>query len=67
MKFQAIQKMGKEMGLPVYRRKKTDLIRDIQNAEGNMACFGTDRVAECGEDGCLWRQDCESVNATAAA
>ena len=67
MKFQAIQKKGKEMGVPVYRRKKADLIRDIQNAEGNMPCFGSDRVAVCGEDGCLWRQDCVSLSKPVAA
>ena len=66
MKLQQIQKMAKGMGLNAYRRKKVDLIRDIQDREGNMACFATDRVADCGEDECLWRADCMSANPRAA-
>jgi hypothetical protein len=64
VKFQSVQSMAKAMGVPIYRRKKVDLIRVIQTAEGNLACFGTERVAICEEGDCLWRQDCLSLSAS---
>lgn len=43
-------KMGK-MG-------KMDLVRAIQSAEGNWACFGTAIDGNCDQTGCRWREDC---------
>lgn len=62
MRFQDIQKMAKGLGLKPYRMKKTDLIQSIQGAEKNIPCFDTARVNECGEEGCLWRDDCRKLN-----
>jgi len=58
MKFNQIRKMAKEMGINTYRMKKIDIIHSIQRAENNMQCYGTDRVVQCGEESCLWRNDC---------
>lgn len=58
MKYQEIQKIAKGMGIKAFGLGKADLIRRIQEREGNIPCYGTDRVGWCGEEGCLWRPDC---------
>ena len=62
MTFNEIKKMAKESGINSYRMKKTEIIRAIQRAENNIDCYGTERVANCNEDACLWRGDCVSLN-----
>jgi hypothetical protein len=39
-------------------RQKADLVRAIQQAEGYDACFKTGKADVCGQDACLWREDC---------
>jgi hypothetical protein len=58
MKLQEIKEMAKQKGILVGNMKKTDLIRAFQLAEGNQACFGTTAVRNCGQEYCLWREDC---------
>lgn len=41
----------------VSRMKKAELIRAIQESEGNFPCFGT-ADGHCDRMDCLWRQDC---------
>lgn len=62
MRFQEIQKTAKGMGISSYRMKKTDLIREIQSAENNIECYGTERVDSCQEETCLWKRDCLTLN-----
>ena len=62
MNFNEIRKMARGMGINTYRMKKTDLVQEIQQAEGNIECYGTERVDYCNEDECLWRNDCLSLN-----
>jgi hypothetical protein len=62
MTFNEIQTMAKGMSINIYRMKKTDLIRSIQRAENNIDCYGTERVENCYQDNCLWRDDCRSLN-----
>jgi hypothetical protein len=62
MKMTDIRKKAKEMGVKAAGMKKVDLIRSIQVAEDNIPCFGTERVQCCGEEGCLWRDDCLPKN-----
>jgi hypothetical protein len=62
MNFAQVRDMAKEMGLKTGRVSKVDLIRSIQEAESNIPCFGTDRVQYCGEEGCLWRNECQNSN-----
>jgi hypothetical protein len=38
--------------------KKADLVRAIQQAEGNQVCFETGVAEACGQHACLWRGDC---------
>lgn len=64
MNFKEVQRLGKKMGLKVTGVKKDELIRAIQSAEGNITCFGTERVQYCGEKRCLWYDDCLKYNKT---
>nr|WP_320116320.1 Rho termination factor N-terminal domain-containing protein [uncultured Desulfuromonas sp.] len=54
-----IKVIAKEMGLKTANMKKADLIRAIQVAEGNPACFATHSREICGQEICLWRRDCD--------
>lgn len=58
MKYQEIQKIAKGMGIKSFKLTKVDLVRKIQELEGNIPCYCTGRIAWCGEEGCLWRPDC---------
>lgn len=62
MNFNEIRKMAKSMGINTYRMKKMDMILSIQRAENNIECYGTQRVENCHEDGCSWRNDCFFLN-----
>ena len=58
MKVKEIRKIAKELKVKNYSRmRKEELIRAIQIAEGNTDCYK--RLAECGEEDCLWRKDCQ--------
>jgi hypothetical protein len=59
MKMDDIKKIAKQRGINPGKMKKTDLIRSIQADEGNDACFSTGIKDECGQDDCLWRDDCD--------
>ncbi len=49
----------KEKGVRLYSTKKEDLIRMVQVAEGNTACFKSDVSRECDQVQCLWYKDCK--------
>jgi len=57
MNMADIRRKAKELRLKVQGLKKTDLIRAIQTAEGNAACFMTGRET-CDQVACCWREDC---------
>lgn len=59
MKLQEIKEIAAKRGIKVGKMKKSDLIRTIQDAEGNYPCFDTGKAADCGQPGCLWRDDCD--------
>jgi hypothetical protein len=59
MKIQDIQKIAKKKGVNAGGMNKTELIRAIQKAEGNNACFATSSVQTCGQMNCQWRTDCK--------
>ena len=59
MKIQDIKDIAKKKGINAGKMTKTDLIRAIQIAEGNNACFATSSVLTCGQMNCLWRADCK--------
>ncbi|MEJ2201448.1 MAG: Rho termination factor N-terminal domain-containing protein [Desulfuromonadaceae bacterium] len=58
MKIEQIKAVAKEQGIKVGRLKKTELVHAIQQAEGNFPCFVTGQVESCGQQECLWREDC---------
>lgn len=58
MKLEEIKEIAKQHSIKVGKLKKAELIRAIQQAEGNEACFEAGKSAECGQEGCLWRSDC---------
>jgi len=58
MKLDAIKEIAKQHNLKIGKSNKGELIRAIQQAEGNFTCFGSNQVNECGQFHCLWREDC---------
>ncbi len=58
-KLQDVRAMARKMGIDTRNRTLTELIREIQKAEGNEDCFLSGQVVECGQTNCLWREDCE--------
>lgn len=59
MKLQQIKEMAASRGLHAGKMKKGELVRAIQEDEGNIPCFDTGKSDECGQLNCLWREDCE--------
>lgn len=58
MKLEEIKEIAKKHDIKAGKMKKAELIRAIQAAEGNDVCFETGKAAECAQDDCLWRSDC---------
>ncbi|MFA5062470.1 MAG: SAP domain-containing protein [Candidatus Omnitrophota bacterium] len=57
MRLSEVEKRAKSLGIKdTWRLSKKDLIKTIQRAEGNNACFGTTRI--CEQLICCWRSDC---------
>ena len=59
MKVEQIRAIAAGMGIKTGKMKKGEIIRAIQEAEGNPQCFDTGKAAECGQANCLWRKDCK--------
>jgi len=59
MTVKELRKIALKLNLKPARLKKADLIRMIQSAEGNFACFGT-ATNYCDQVNCLFRKDCLS-------
>jgi len=58
MTLRKIREHARELGIKNYTRfKKPELIRLVQNAEGNAPCFK--EIHDCWEFGCLWRAECQ--------
>lgn len=58
MKLEQIKEIAKQHDIKVGKLKKSELVRAIQVAEGNNACFESGQAAKCGQEECLWRPDC---------
>jgi hypothetical protein len=58
MKIYEIKDIAKRHHITVGKAKKSELIRAIQQAEGNRQCFNTNCSKECGQYTCLWKEDC---------
>ncbi len=61
MKMNEIRQIAKKMGINSFGLSKIVLVRKIQAQEGNFQCFATERISECEEKGCLWREDCKKL------
>lgn len=59
MKMKDVTKIASKNGVKAGNMDKTQLIRAIQKAEGNNACFATSSVQTCGQMNCTWRTDCK--------
>ena len=60
MKMQEVKEMAAKIGVKAGRKTKTDLIRTIQESEGNIPCFQTVAFSSCFEEDCCWRPECST-------
>jgi hypothetical protein len=58
MKLEEIKEIAKQHNIKVGKMKKADLVKAVQLAEQNDACFDTGKVDNCGQETCIWREDC---------
>ena len=58
MVVKEIKAIAKKMGISAGKMKKADLVRTIQQTEGNTPCFQTNNMDTCGQENCCWRPDC---------
>lgn len=58
VKLEQIKAIAQQHGIKAGRMKKSELVRAIQNAEGNEQCFEAGKSATCGQAGCSWREIC---------
>ena len=58
MNMQELKAIAKGRGVRSGSLKKAELVRALQAAEGNEQCFGIGKAAECGQEECLWKADC---------
>jgi len=58
MKIGEIKEIAKQRGIVSGRMKKAELVRAIQQTEKNDPCFETGISVTCGQESCLWREDC---------
>ena len=61
MKVDEVKEIAKQFGIKAGKMNKADLIKAIQNNEGNVPCFASGKAAECGQAECLWREDCPQI------
>jgi hypothetical protein len=60
MDMSVVKQKAKALGVKIApRTNSVDLIKSIQQAEGNFPCFKT-AIGSCDQAGCLWRTDCLS-------
>jgi hypothetical protein len=58
MKLKEIQSIAKQFSIKPGKKKKLELVRQIQLAEGNVDCFATAVEGVCDQLECLWRKEC---------
>lgn len=58
MKLDEIKEIARQHNIKTVKAKKSELVRTIQQAEGNEQCFDSGKAAICGQDSCMWREDC---------
>lgn len=58
MKINEIKEIARQHNLKPGKANKGELVRSIQQKEGNTPCFDSNISQICGELDCLWRADC---------
>jgi len=58
VKMKNIREIAEKMHLKPGTMNKQDLIRSIQEKEGNTPCFKMEQPF-CGQYDCCWRSDCK--------
>ena len=58
MKITEIKEIAKKHNVKIGKATKSELVRSIQQAEGNQQCFDNNISAQCGQHSCAWRDDC---------
>ena len=59
MKMDEIKAIARQRHIKAGKATKSNLVRLIQQAEGNYPCFDSKSSKECGQNSCLWREDCD--------
>jgi hypothetical protein len=62
MKMQDIREIARKQGLKPGKLTKVALVQAIQQSELYTPCFGTELVASCGQEQCMWREDCVQLS-----
>lgn len=61
MTVKEIRGMARNLGLKNYQKlRKADLIRVIQEKEGNSPCYQS--ISDCQQYDCLWYSDCQGFS-----
>ena len=58
MQVEEIRTIARDRGLKPGKLKKLELVRFLQQEEGNPQCFATAYAGVCDQSACLWRKDC---------
>lgn len=58
MSMEMVRDIARRRGLTLGKMKKTEMIKNIQRAEGNFDCFGTAVSGYCDQQNCLWLATC---------
>lgn len=59
MNMEEVRNHARTKGVNPGRLKKTDLIRAIQLANGDVPCYATLQRFHCSDKECLWSADCK--------
>ncbi|HLA75461.1 MAG TPA: SAP domain-containing protein [Gammaproteobacteria bacterium] len=62
MRLESVHHIAINLGIrPGDPAKVVDLVRAIQQKEGNFACFATATEGRCDQYRCRWRNDCFAI------
>ena len=67
MNMKHIRHLAKTFKIEPGHLSKTELIKQIQLAEGNFDCYGSAEDGACDQLDCTWRNDCLSESHPATA
>lgn len=58
MNLNEIKAIAVQRGIKCGKMSKSELVRAVQRQEGNTECYNTGQANSCGQDQCLWGDDC---------